>query len=78
MIVCKVLRNIFDPELFFFSQKKQRQMSPSFRNKKITKLHLVMLQGEDLKNKHARVMVLVHDTSSECDLQRYAISLKYL
>ena len=49
-------------------------MSPPFRNKKITKLHLVMLQGNDLKNIHARVMVLVHDTSSECALQMYEVS----
>ena len=42
------------------------------------KLHLVMLQGEYLENKHASVMVLVHDTLSECVLQMYEISLKYL
>ena len=29
-------------------------------------------------NIHARVMVLVHDTSSECALQMYVVSLKYL
>ena len=56
-----------------FSVKKQ-QMSPPFRNKKITKLHLVMLQGDNLKNIHARVMALVHDTSSECALQMYEVS----
>ena len=27
---------------------------------------------------HARVLVLVHDTSSECALQTYEVSLKYL
>ena len=27
---------------------------------------------------HARVMVLVHDKSSECALQMYEVSLKYL
>ena len=37
-----------------------------------------MLQGDNLKNKHARVIVLVHDTSSECALQMYEVSLKYL
>ena len=26
-----------------------------------------------MKNKHARVMVLVHDTSSECALQSYQV-----
>ena len=46
--------------------------------KKITKLHLVMLQGEYFENIHARVMVIVHDTSSECALQMYGVSLKYL
>ena len=37
-----------------------------------------MLQGEQFENKHARVMVLVHDTLSECALQMYEVSLKYL
>ena len=31
-----------------------------------------------MKNKHARYMVLEHDTSSECALQMYEVSLKYL
>ena len=30
------------------------------------------------ENIHARVMVLVHDTSSGCALQMYEVSLKYL
>ena len=30
-----------------------------------------------MKNKHARVMVLVDDTLSECALQKYEVSLKY-
>ena len=29
------------------------------------------------QNKHARVMVLVHDTQSKCVLQMYEVSLKY-
>ena len=33
---------------------------------------------DNLKNIHARVMALVHDTSSECGLQIYEVSLKYL
>ena len=42
----------------------------------ITNLHLVMLQGVFLKkNIHARVMLLVHDTSPKCVLQMYDISL---
>ena len=44
-------------------------MSPLLGIKKITKLHLAMLQGNNLKNIHERVMVLVNDTSSECALQ---------
>ena len=58
----------------------KKPMSLPFRNqKKITKLHLVMLQGNNLKkNNHARVMVLVPNTSSECALQMYEVSLKYL
>ena len=35
-------------------------------------------KGDNLKNTHARVMVLVHDTSSQCALQMYKVSLKYL
>ena len=35
-------------------------------------------KGDNLKNIHARVMVLVHDTSSQCALQMYDVSLKYL
>ena len=42
------------------------------------KLHLLTLQGGNLKNIYARVMVLVHDTSSQCALQMYEVSLKYL
>ena len=35
-------------------------------------------KGDNFKNTHARVMVLVHDTSSQCALQMYEVSLKYL
>ena len=35
-------------------------------------------KGNNLKNIHARVMVLVHDTSSQCALQMYEVSLKHL
>ena len=35
-------------------------------------------KGGNLKNTHARVMVLVHDTSSQRALQMYEVSLKYL
>ena len=35
-------------------------------------------KGDNLKNIYARVMVLVHDTSSQCALQMYEVSLKYL
>ena len=37
-----------------------------------------MLQGNHLKNKHARIIVLMHDTSSEYALQMYEVLLKYL
>ena len=33
---------------------------------------------DNLKNIYARVMVLVHDRSSQCALQMYVVSLKYL
>ena len=35
-------------------------------------------KGDNLKNIHTRVMVLVYDTSSQCALQTYEVSLKYL
>ena len=35
-------------------------------------------KGDNLKNILARVMVLVHDTSAQCALQMYEVSLKYL
>ena len=35
-------------------------------------------KGNNLKNIHARVMVLVHDKSSQCALQMKEVSLKYL
>ena len=35
-------------------------------------------KGNNLKNIHAGVMVLVHDTLSQCALQMYEVSLKYL
>ena len=35
-------------------------------------------KGDNLKNIYARVMVLVDDTSSQCALQMYEVSLKYL
>ena len=35
-------------------------------------------KGDDLKNIHARFMVLLHDTSAQCVLQMYDNSLKYL
>ena len=35
-------------------------------------------KGNNLKNEHARVMALVHDMLSECALQMYEVSFKYL
>ena len=35
-------------------------------------------KGDNLKNIYARVMVLVHDTSTQCASQMYEVSLKYL
>ena len=35
-------------------------------------------KGDNLKNTHARVMVLLHDKSSQCASQMYEVSLKYL
>ena len=54
-------------------------MYPPFRNEKNQKLHLAILQGGNyLKNVHARVVVLMHGTSSECAFQMYEVLLKYL
>ena len=39
---------------------------------------LLCYKGNNLKNEHARVMDLVYETSSECALQMYEVSLKYL
>ena len=35
-------------------------------------------KGDNLKTIYARVIVLVHDMSSQCALQMYEVSLKYL
>ena len=43
-----------------------------------TKCPNLCYKGNNLINKRARVMILVHDTSSECALQMYEMSLKYL
>ena len=43
-----------------------------------TKICIKLCYKENNLNKHARVMVLVHDTSCECALQMYEVLLKYL
>ena len=54
----------------------------SFNSVKLTertqKCIYLCYKGNNLKDIHARVMVLVQDTSSECALQMYEVSLKYL
>ena len=53
----------------------------NFNNVQLTewaKLDLVINKGNNLKNKHARVMVLVHAPLSRCALQMFELSLKYL
>ena len=52
-------------------------MSPPFRNKKSQNCVLLCYKGNELKNIYATVIVLMHDTLSEC-LQIYEVSLKYL
>ena len=66
-------KSILKLELFL----RKKQMSPPERNQNITKFHLVILQWEWLKIIHAKVIVLVYDTSSECALQMYDVLLKY-
>ena len=43
-----------------------------------TKCPYLCYKGNNLINKRARVMILEHDTSSECALQMYEMSLKNL
>ena len=43
-----------------------------------TKSPYFCYKGNNLINERASVMILVHDTSSECALQMYEVSLKYL
>ena len=60
-----------------FSTKKQ--MCSPFMNQKYLKIEFSYVKsGIILKNIHARVMVLMQDTFSECALQVYEVSLKYL
>ena len=58
----------FQPSSFNSVQLKERTRNSIYLGYK----------GNNLKNTHARVMVLVHDTSSQCALQMYEVSLKYL
>ena len=53
-------------------------MPPPFRNKKSQNCVLLCYKGNALKNIYVIVMVLMHDTLSECALQTYEVSLKYL
>ena len=43
-----------------------------------TKIAFSCYKGNNLKNKQCKNYVFVHDTSSECALQMYGVSLKYL
>ena len=54
----------------------------SFNSVQLTELTKICIylcyKGNHLKNKQAWAKVLVHDTLSECALQMYEVSLKYL
>ena len=39
-------RKVFKTRIIFLRKNRSDEMSPPFRNRKITKLHLVMVQGE--------------------------------
>ena len=58
----------FQPNSFYSVQLTERTRNCIYVNYK----------GDNLKNIYARVMVLVHDTLSQCALQMYEVSLKYL
>ena len=66
----------FQPNSFKFNSV---QLTEQTRN-----CFYLCYKGNNLKNIHARVMVfvhdkvLMHDTSSQCGLQMYEVSLKYL
>ena len=62
-------------ELFF---NEKTEVSPFSGIKKITKLHLVMLQGEWFGKYTWKSYGFMHDTLSKCTLQMYEVSLKYL
>ena len=48
----------------------KKQMSPPFRNKKAQNCIKICYKGNNLKKKkHARVIVIMNDTLSECALQ---------
>ena len=52
-------------------------MSPPLMNKKKSQNCIKLCYTENnLKNVHARIMVRVHDTTSECALKMYKVSLK--
>ena len=59
--------------------RKNRCLLPLLGIKKNHKIAFSYVTQEIiLKNTQARVMVLVHDTSSECALHMYEVSLKHL
>ena len=53
-------------------------MPPPFKNKKVTKLHLVMLKGASYETYTCKSYIFMHDTLFGCALQMYEVLLKYL
>ena len=70
----EITHKILKPELWFLCMTHRLIML----NISDTKLYRKLSKGNNSKNTHARVMVLVHDTSSCRGLQVYQVSLKNL
>ena len=65
--------------VLYICMKFRRNICNGYQVKERTRFcHYLCYKGDNLKNTHARVMVLVHDTLSQCALQIYEVSLKYL
>ena len=66
IVLCKCMK--FQPNSFNSVQLTERTRYCIY----------LCFKGNDLKNIHAKVLDLVHDTSSQCALQMYEALLKYL
>ena len=61
-----------------FYEKKQNRCVLLLGIKRSQNCIKLCYKGINLKSMHVRVMVLIHDTLSECALQIYEVSFNYL